>query len=203
MNLGILFSGGKDSCYAAYLASKEGYKISCLISIVSENKESFMFHTPFIDKVFLQADSMGIPLISVRTKGEKEKELKDLENAIKIAIKKYGIRGVVCGAIESVYQATRVQKICNKLGIECFNPLWQKNSLLHWRDLIKDGFRVIITSVNADGLSEKWILKEIDKKSLDELIKLSKKYKFHLGFEGGEAETFVINCPLFSNEVKI
>jgi diphthamide synthase (EF-2-diphthine--ammonia ligase) len=49
--LGILFSGGKDSMYAAWLAKKEGYEISCLISIVSENEESYMFHTPSIRRV--------------------------------------------------------------------------------------------------------------------------------------------------------
>ena len=34
--------------------------------------------------------------------------------------------------------------------------------------------------------------------SLDDLEKLSVKFGFNLNFEGGEAETFVINCPLFS-----
>jgi len=203
MKLGVLFSGGKDSAYAAWLAKKEGYKIGCLITIVSENKESYMFHTPFIDKVALQAKEMEIPLIIVKTKGEKEHELVDLEKAIKLAIKKYKINGVVTGAIESVYQATRVQKICNQLKIECFNPLWQKNALEHWNDLIKNKFKVILVSVAADGLDTKWIGKEIDSKGLDELTKLSNKYKFHLAFEGGEAETFVVNSPMFNKEVKI
>jgi len=162
-----------------------------------------MFHTPFIEKVNLQASSMEVPLITIETKGEKEKELVDLEKAIKLAIKKYEIEGIVSGAIESVYQATRIQKICNKLELECFNPLWQKNSQEHWKDLLKNKFKVIIASVASDGLSDKWVGREIDENSLDELIKLSKKYKFHLGFEGGEAETFVVNCLLFKKEVKI
>ncbi|MBS3075581.1 diphthine--ammonia ligase [Candidatus Pacearchaeota archaeon] len=201
MKTGILFSGGKDSCYAAFLAKKEGYEISCLIAIESQNKESYMFHTPFIDKVFLQASLMNIPLVYLKTKGEKEKELSDLEKAIKIAIKKYKINGIITGAMESIYQASRVQKICNKLNIECFNPLWQKNAYVHWKDLLKNNFKVIIASVSADGLDKKWIGKEIDEKILEELKKLSEKYKFHLGFEGGEAETFVTFCPLFKAKI--
>ena len=201
MKTGILFSGGKDSCYAAFLAKKEGYEISCLIAIESQNKESYMFHTPFIDKVFLQASLMNIPLVYLKTKGEKEKELSDLEKAIKIAIKKYKINGIITGAMESIYQASRVQKICNKLNIECFNPLWQKNAYVHWKDLLKNNFKVIIASVSADGLDKKWIGKEIDEKILEELKKLSEKYKFHLGFEGGEAETFVSFCPLFKKKI--
>ncbi len=203
MKLGILFSGGKDSCYAAFLANKEGYEISCLITLESENKESFMFHTPCIEKVSVQASIMNIPLVSVNTTGKKEKELNDLEKAIKIAIEKYKIEGVVSGAIESVYQASRIQKICNELKIECFNPLWQKDAMLHWRDILKNNFKIIILAVSADGLEKDWIGREINEKNLEELIKLSKKYKFHLAFEGGEAETFVIDCPLFKRELKI
>jgi len=111
MKLGILFSGGKDSTLAAMLAKKRGYDLTCLISIVSSNKDSFMFHTPSISKVKVQSDVMDIPLVMVETSGEKEKELEDLESAISEAVEKYGIEGVVTGAVESVYQSTRVQKI--------------------------------------------------------------------------------------------
>ena len=109
MKCGVLFSGGKDSAYAAFLAIKDGYEVSCLISIFSENPESYMFHTPSITKVKKQAEVMKIPLIVQRTKGEKENELVDLENAIKKAIEKYGIEIIVTGAIASVYQTSRVQ----------------------------------------------------------------------------------------------
>jgi diphthine-ammonia ligase len=75
MKIGVLFSGGKDSCLAAWLAKKEGYDLACLISIDSRNKESFMFHTPSISKVEKQSEAMGIPLILYRTEGEKENPL--------------------------------------------------------------------------------------------------------------------------------
>ncbi|MGV8151935.1 MAG: diphthine--ammonia ligase [Candidatus Nanoarchaeia archaeon] len=203
MKLGVLFSGGKDSTYAAYLAKKHGHKISCLITIESKNKESFMFHTPSISKVEKQAKVMSIPLIKQKTKGEKEKEVLDLEKAIKKAIKEYKIEGVVTGAVESVYQATRVQKITNKLGIECFNPLWQKNPEEYWDEMLKLGFKVIMVGVAADGLGVEWLGKEINCSLFEDLKKASKKYKFHLGFEGGEAETFVLDCPLFKRGLKI
>lgn len=203
MRIGILFSGGKDSTYAAYLAKNAGYKLACLISIASENKDSFMFHTPSILKVEKQAKAMKIPLVLQKTAGKKEKELKDLEKAIKLAIKKYKIEGVVTGAVESVYQATRVQKICNKLGIECFNPLWQKNPQEYWKEMFDLKFKIILVGVSAWGLDEKWLGKEINLENFNELGILSKKFLFHLGFEGGEAETFVLDCPLFSKPLAV
>ena len=115
MRLGVLFSGGKDSTLALHLAS-EKEQVVCLITVVSKNPESYMFHTPNIDVTALQAAALELPLVSVVTEGLKEEELADLEKAIAQAKNKYQIEGVVTGAIESVYQASRVQRICNDLG---------------------------------------------------------------------------------------
>jgi len=203
MKLGILFSGGKDSCYAAWLAKKQGYEIGCLISIVSENKESYMFHTPSIIRVENQAEVMNIPLVLGGTKGEKEKELADLENVIKSAVEKYKIKGIVTGAVESVYQASRVQKICNRLGIECFNPLWQKDQEELLENLIREGFEVIVVGVFAYPLDKTWLGKKINKEFIEDIKKLNEKYKISIAGEGGEFESFVINCPLFKRRLKI
>jgi len=203
MKVALLFSGGKDSTYAGYLARKHGYDLACLITIVSANKESYMFHTPSIEQVKKQAEVMNLPLIIKRTKGNKEYELLDLEKAIADAIKKYDIKAVITGAIGSVYQASRVQMICDRLKIECFNPLWQKNQIELLEELIKNKFEVAITGVFAYPLNEKWLGRKIDKKFIEDVSELQKKYKINPGGEGGEFETFVLNCSLFKHELKI
>ncbi len=203
MKLAVLFSGGKDSTYAGYLEKKYNHEIVCLISILSQNKESYMFHTPSIEKTKAQAKAMNLPIIIQKTKGKKEEELDDLEKAIKSAIKKYKIQGVVTGAIQSIYQSSRIQKICNKLKIECFNPLWQKDEIKYLNELIKNKFKVIITAVAAYPLDKSWLGRRIDKKFIEEVRKLKEQYKIHPAGEGGEFETFVLNCPLFKKELKI
>ncbi|MFA5856613.1 MAG: diphthine--ammonia ligase [Candidatus Pacearchaeota archaeon] len=203
MKLGILFSGGKDSSYAAYLAKKNGYELVCLISINSINEESFMFHTPSIKAVDKQAIVMGIPIITVKTKGKKENELKDLEKAILKAKKEFHIEGIVTGAVESVYQASRIQKICNNLELDCFNPLWQKNQIELLEELIKNKFEITLTGVFAYPLNKSWLGKKIDKKFIEEMKILNKKYKINPAGEGGEYESLVVNCPLFKKSLKI
>jgi len=203
MKVAVLFSGGKDSTYAAYLAKENGEYLSCLITIISENPESYMFHTPSISKVKQQAAVMNIPLIIQKTKGEKEDELYDLELAIKNAKEKFGIEGVVTGAVESVYQASRIQKICDALSLECLNPLWKKDQIELLEDLIKYDFTAIIIGVFAYPLDEKWLGEIIDEKFIRKAKTLYETYKINPAGEGGEFETFVLNCPLFTRALEV
>jgi diphthine-ammonia ligase len=203
MKCGILFSGGKDSVYAAYLAKKCGNEITCLITIISENPDSYMFHTPSISKVKKQAEVMKVPLITQKTKGEKEKELKDLENAIKNAKKKFGIQAIVTGSVESAYQASRIQKICDRLELDCFNPLWQKDQIELLNDLIKRKFKIIITGIFAYPLNKSWLGREINEKFINDVRPLFEKYKINPAGEGGEFESYVLDCPLFSKALEI
>lgn len=203
MKLAVLFSGGKDSTYAAWLAKKQGHELTCLISVFSENPDSYMFHTPNITRVKYQAKLMDLPLIIQKTKGIKELELADLEKAIKTAINKYKIQGIVTGAIQSIYQASRIKKICNKLNLKSINPLWHKNEITYLNELIKAKFKVIITGVAAYPLDESWLGKKINNNFINNIIKLNKKYGIHVCGEGGEFETLVLDCPLFKKALKI
>lgn len=202
MKCAILLSGGKDSLYSAYLASKE-HKLVCAITIVSENKDSYMFHTPNISWVGLQAQSMDIPLMIAKTKGVKEEELIDLKKAISNAVEEFGIEGIVTGAIGSKYQAQRIADICEQLGLVCLNPIWEKDQVELLNELIENHFHVIIGAIAADGLNESWIGKELDSEMISKLALLQKKIGLNPAFEGGEVESFVIDCPLFSKKIQI
>ena len=198
MKVAVLFSGGKDSVYSAYLASKK-HEISCLISLESKSDESWMFHVPNIELVKLQAKLMNVPILYRKTDGVKEEELEDLKNAIIEAKEKYGIGGIFSGALASSYQKERIEKICEDLGLKSFSPLWHIDSEEYIRDLIRDNFKVIIVGIAADGFNESWLGREIDDKFIEDI----KKLNIHLGGEGGEYESLVVDCPLFKNELKI
>lgn len=201
MPTAVLFSGGKDSGLALKYAM-EYTDVKCLITIVSENDESYMFHIPNIRWAEKQAEAIGLPIIVQKTKGEKEKELTDLEKAIKKAIKDYRIEGVVTGAIESVYQASRVQAITNKLKIECFNPLWQKDQFELLNELVENKFEIMIVGVFGEGLGG-LLGKTINNRTIDELKKIHEKLKINPAGEGGEYESFIINAPYFKKSLKI
>ncbi len=198
MKLAALVSGGKDSIYAAFKASKE-HEIACLVSFKSKRDDSYMFHIPNIDLVKLQAEAMGIPLIFMESSGVKEKELEDIKKALKTAIKQYKIQGVVSGALASNYQKERIDRICLGLKISPIAPLWHVNPGQYLNNLIKNNFKAIITGIAADGLAKDFLGSEIN----GEFIKKIKKLKIHLGGEGGEYESLVLDCPMFSKRLKI
>lgn len=202
MKIAVLFSGGKDSTFALFKAMQE-HEIACLISIISDNPESYMFHTPNIHIVEMQAEAIDLPLIKAKTKGIKEDELRDLKRAIEKAKKKYKIEGIVTGAVASRYQAERIQKICDDLSLKCINPLWGISQTQLLNEIVDSKFKVIITQIAAEGFNEAWLGREINKKTVKELEELNKKYGLSIAFEGGEAETLVVNAPFFKREIKI
>lgn len=202
MKLGVLFSGGKDSCYAMYKAMKEN-EIKVLISVISENPESYMFHVPNIHITKLQAEAMEIPIIRKTTKGIKEEELEDLKQAIKQAKEKYGIEGIVTGAVESVYQSSRIQKICDDLGLKCINPIWKINQELLLREMLEKGFKIMVSGFFAYPFNKKILGKILDEKLIKELVELMDKYKISPAGEGGEIETTVLDAPFFKKKIEV
>ncbi len=202
MRLGVLFSGGKDSTLALQLAA-EKEEVACLITMVSINKESYMFHTPNIEVTALQAEALGLPLVSVITEGRKEEELADLEKAIAEAKSRYQIEGVVTGAVESVYQASRVQRICNLLGVWCFNPLWKRDQKALLETLVERRFQVIISGIFAYPLDEKWLGKQVDAHVIARLMEFQSQYGISPSGEGGEIETTVLDAPMFKQKIEI
>lgn len=191
-----LTSGGKDSNAAIYRVMRRNNEISCLLSLRSENIESYMFDSKKTETVIeKQAEKIGVPLIFQETKGEKEEELEDLRKGVQKAVDKYNIEGVVAGALASTYQRDRVEKVAEEVGVKVFSPLWSENPENYMRWLVREGFEVQITDVAARGLDESWEGRIIDSESVEELIELSEKYGFHAAGEGGEYETRVVGFP--------
>ncbi len=203
LKLGVLFSSGKDCIYAMHIQNRLNYEITCLISIESENKDSFMFHTPTISITKYQSKALGIPLLMHKTDGAKEKELEDLKAAISKAKERYGIQGVISGAIYSNYQRKRIEKICDELNLKVYSPLWHMDQEIEMRNLINGGYEFIITKVAADGLDKSWLGKRVTIEDLEKLIVLNKKNNINITGEGGEFESLVLDAPMFKERLKI
>jgi diphthine-ammonia ligase len=201
--LGVLWSSGKDSCYAMHVMKRQNYPIACLISIQSTNPDSYMFHTPNIHLAEMQAEALKLPIVVQKTTGKKEEELKDLEKAIITAKNKYRIEGIVTGALFSNYQRERVEKICDKLGLKIFSPLWHIDQEKEMRQILLEGFEFMLSSIAAEGLDKSWLARTITPKEIDKLVALNKKYGLNVAGEGGEFESLVLDAPMFQKRIEI
>ncbi len=201
VKLGVLFSSGKDSTSAAQIMKLQNYDLACLIHIKSENPDSYMFQTAGTELVEMQAEAMGLPIIIQKTKGEKEAELADLETAFLKAKEQYRIEGVVSGALFSTYQRDRIEKICDKLGLKIFSPLWHKPQDRHMQELLDNGFEIILTSVAAEGLDKGWLGRKITPDDIKKLLTIHDKLGINVAGEGGEFESLVLDCPLFNKKI--
>ena len=202
MNVAILFSGGKDSTMALYEALENGNNVKYLLSVKSLNDESYMFHVPNIHITDLLAEALDISILSVETNGVKEEELQDLKFAFE-KLKSFGIECIYTGALYSVYQKSRIEKLGREVGLKIISPYWHINELEYMRKIVSLGFKVVICGVAAWGLDKSWLGRIIDDKCIDDLVKLNEKYKVNIAFEGGEAETLVIDGPIFKKSIKI
>lgn len=202
MNVAVLFSGGKDSTMAVYAALDAKEDVMYLLSMKSRNDESYMFHVPNIHITDLLAEALDIPIMSVETDGIKEEELEDLRTAFE-NLKDLGVEAIYTGALYSVYQKSRIEKLGSEVGLEIISPYWHVDELEYMRKIVSLGFKIMICGVAAWGLDESWLGHIIDDETIDELVKLNEKYHVDIAFEGGEAETLAIDGPIFKKRLEI
>ena len=198
-----LYSGGKDSNLALWYATRKGIKVECLLSMIPETVESWMFHFPNAEWTALQAKAMGIPSVQVAVSSLGERELKELDIAISSLKRSLNIDSLISGVVESSYQKSRLAQICERDGLELLTPLWKRDSTELISDMLHLNFDIRFVRVSALGLGEEWLGRKLDRKALTELTFLSQKFGFHLAGEGGEYETFVCDSPLFKRRIKI
>ncbi|HIH93709.1 TPA: TIGR00289 family protein [Methanosarcina acetivorans] len=198
MKLAALISGGKDSVFAIHKALEEGHEVTHLINIIPARDDSYMYHSINLHMVELISAASEIPLIQQESSGIKELELDDLT----LALKRVNVDGVSVGAIESQYQASRVQKICDSLGLKVYAPLWHRDP----EELLNEMAKVLdirIVRVAAEGLDSSWLGRPINVNSIENLKALNRRYMVHMAGEGGEYETVVLDAPFFKKRIEI
>jgi len=199
MKVASLFSGGKDSTYSIYISQQRGWEVTKLVTVHPKDSNSHLYHTPNLELTSLLSECLDITLIKTEAGVGEDEEL----FALSEILSELEIDGIVMGTIASDYQKSRIDRICHKLGLKTFAPLWRHNQkeLLH--DYIASGFHILITGVAAEGLDETWLGREIDDESGRELIALHKRHGLSICGEGGEYETLVIDGPNFKKRLRI
>ena len=201
MRLAALFTGGKDSTYALHAAHAMGHEIAVLCTILPRDPHSLLFHTPALQHARTMAQAYGLPLeAEIALPGS---ELRSLHRLLKRCRDRHGVRGVVSGALRSDYQRIRYLSVTDRLGLWHLSPLWHKDQEEYMRSLVREGFRFIVTRVSAYGLPLKLLGRVLDRRDVENIIRLARRHGFNPAFEGGEAETLVVRAPLMKRRLRV
>src|SRR5437773_8079499 len=195
LRVAVLFSGGKDSLYSAWVVLHQGWNVS-LVTVKPSSADSRMFHHPNIEWTRLQAQAMGLSHEFVESTSKNE--MADLQHALAALKSKQQISGIVTGAVASDYQKTRFDNMCDAIGLKSYSPLWHKNPRLLVEDLKKSGFRIILSAVAAKGLDKSCLGRELTEQEWSRLETLSEIDRIYVTSGGGESERFVLDAALYS-----
>ncbi len=198
MNIIASWSGGKDSCFACYKAIKEGYDVSHLLIMMSDQSKS-NFHMIRSDMLDAQSQAIGIPIVKWTTAlGTYEQDFKKALAQMKVK----GVEGVVTGDVYDValHEAGWLDRVCKEVGLTTVKPLWHRDTQQILSEFIGEGFKATVVRVKTDVLGMEWLGREINKQFFDDLLKLG---TVDLCGERGEFHTFVTDGPLFKKRIEI
>jgi len=187
-----LFSGGKDSLYAIYLAEREGVKIEHLICLIP----SFPVPSPHaenLEAIKFIARSMRRKLTIVDLHGGAD-EFINVLRSLNVDIL---VAGDVC--IEE--HKSWLEKICSKANVTLLEPLFGRDTTKLFREIFNSGFEAIIIGVDTRYLEEEWLGFTLNKET-------AAKFLSRVGCadplgENGEYHTLVTNCPLYPKPLRI
>jgi ABC transporter with metal-binding/Fe-S-binding domain ATP-binding protein len=208
-----LFSGGKDSSWALYRALEDGLNVTRLVT-VHPGDDSYMYHVPATELAALAAESIGIDLLEIDpgdlgagaatdSAAQGDAELEPLEAALRELADEGELTGVTAGAVESEFQTSRIEAMCERLGIDLYAPLWQRDPVTLAEKMLDAGFDILIIQVAAAGLDESWLGRRLDADALADLVDLNERYGVHPLGEGGEFETLVVDGPHMTRPIEL
>lgn len=204
MDVAVLYSGGKDSAFAIENAMQKGWSIKYLISVKPTRKDCFLFHFATVEQTKDLAKMLGIPHFYVKCRvAGPEKEANIVKEVVESNQKKMRVDAVVLGG--TGLQETQLRSIQNALRplkIEAFAGNSGEEHDLVMEEMLNKGYEILITQIASEGLKE-WLGKRITRENFSQLKRDSIRHGFHIGFEGGYADTLVTDCPIFTKRLVI
>ncbi|KAL4168720.1 hypothetical protein KRP22_012118 [Phytophthora ramorum] len=204
MQVVALVSGGKDSCYAMMECVRFGHEIVCLahlhppaeLSADDAEIDSFMFQSVGHQSVRLVAESMELPLVSETITG----------TAVRTDIDYY--ESAAGDEVEDLFRLLqKVQQqfpdVQGVLGLTSLGFLWRRDQTELLQEMIDSEMDAILVKVASIGLLPHRHLGKTIAELQPQFMTLKDKYQMNVCGEGGEYETFTLDCPLFKKRIVI
>lgn len=212
-----LLSGGKDSCFNLLHCLKNGHQLVAAASLSPESGkdeiDSYLYQTVGQDGIALIADALRVPLYrrvicghpleqgpeygtaSPGGAGTPGDETEDLYLLLQTILEHHpDVQGVAVGAILSNYQRVRVEHVCRRFSLTPLAYLWQRNQVALLSEMLSAHINAILIKVAGAGLTPSHLGLSLYAMH-PKLLRLHAMYGTHPCGEGGEYESFTLDCP--------
>uniref|UniRef100_A0A2M4AJ88 Diphthine--ammonia ligase n=1 Tax=Anopheles triannulatus TaxID=58253 RepID=A0A2M4AJ88_9DIPT len=217
MRVVALVSGGKDSTYNMMQVTAEGHEVVALANLHPKDRDeldSYMYQTVGHQGIEKLAEAMELPLYRRMTRGHsintkrhyeptEDDEVEDLYELLAEVQREQQVEAVAVGAILSDYQRVRVENVCARLNLISLAYLWRRDQTELLQEMIDCQVHAIIIKVAALGLMPDRHLGKSLKEMQPHLLLMREKYGLNVCGEGGEYETFTLDCPLFRSRIVV
>ncbi|NLE01470.1 MAG: diphthine--ammonia ligase [Fibrobacter sp.] len=159
-----------------------------------ESGKNFRSHGLSPDLLKLQADSIGIPLITSNAAWD---EYEKVFTEKLISFKSSGITAGVFGDIDLDAHRLWEEKVCSSVQMNAILPLWKFSRAQLIKEFVDENFKAMIVVVNTGYMPDKFLGRVIDKELIVELESIG----VDPCGENGEYHSFVFDGPIFLKKI--
>ena len=194
----VSWSGGKDSCLAAFEATQSGFEVAWLLTFFSREFKRSLSHGIEMKVMSEQARAVGIPLIQrIVPRGMDEYEQEFISAVSELREK--GAEAMVFGDIALEEHKEWIERVCGQLRIKAVEPLWGRKSRDVLLDFIAAGFEAVVVAADSKIFSPEFVGRKVD----EDLLKMLQALGVDPAGEQGEYHTLVTDGPLFKRRMEI
>jgi uncharacterized protein (TIGR00290 family) len=198
----VSWSGGKDSCFACYLALAQGYKVTHLVNLIYREFRRVCFQGTAAHLISRQAEAIGIPLVQRAVSSDMGLYEERFKKAVS-AQKRRGADSMVFGDIYTDEHKDWIERVCAEVGLTPILPLWGRDPERILEEFIEAGFAAVVISAKADIFGEEWLGRKVDRRFLADLKRLAPRGEVDVCGERGEYHTLVLDGPLFGKRLEV
>lgn len=194
------WSGGKDSAFAlGEILKNKDFDIAYLLTSIAKENRRVSMHGVHEDLMIEQAKATGLPIrfLEMPENPDMESYEKHLTTWM-LQAKAEGIHHSIFGDIYLEDLRKYREDQLHKVGFIAVFPLWKRDTTKLIHEFIDQGYKSIITAIDAHKLAKEFVGEVISK----ELIKELPQGVDPCG-ENGEFHSFVYDAPYFNTPLDL
>jgi len=193
------WSGGKDSCLALYeVQLSPEYHVAALLTTITEDYGRISMHGVRRELLEKQVTALGLslqPILITKGATNEEYEMKFIDACARYRDK--GVNSIIFGDLFLEDIKRYRDEFLARHNLRGIYPVWRRNTTKFINKFITQGFKAVVTCVDAKVLDPEFAGRIIDEDFVSSLPSVVDPCG-----ENGEFHTFVFDGPNFKQPIR-